>query len=292
MLAVGPFAGYCNAPASMPTPAVAPRRPQPHVGGAPNAGFTRSSSHSYNNRRSDHYGRAHPFPPNSGGAFRRPREVPASAFRLEAHRSVSSTTEARASSGGGRVGTRLNRPTGGRGRGERYGSDGGGGPRNTTPKGGARVTKREQAAAAADWRDAGLDGKSRSFLFVKEIKAIPKWNGVKVIKVLEEAHRLSGGRDEADRGTGAGTGGSDGGSGGGGRDPKRLQMTSFMYNACISHMSMCGRWQEALQVLDLMREVDFPPDEFCVTAAITACGRAGQWQKSLDVSFSSFGLYC
>ena len=154
------------------------------------------------------------------------------------------------------------------------------------------MTKREQAAAAADWRDAGLDGKSRSFLFVKEIKAIPKWNGVKVIKVLEEAHRLSGGRDEADRGTGAGTGGSDGGSGGGGRDPKRLQMTSFMYNACISHMSMCGRWQEALQVLDLMREVDFPPDEFCVTAAITACGRAGQWQKSLDVSFSSFGLYC
>lgn len=129
--------------------------------------------------------------------------------------------------------------------------------------GGGRQKKAHLApeSASATWRNAGLDGKNRSFLFVKEIKAIPKWNGAKVMRVLEEAQRL-------------------GDSGG----PKRLKMTSFMYNACISHMATCGRWQEALRVLDIMRAADFPPDEFCVTAAITACGKAGRWRESLDVS--------
>lgn len=202
---------------------------------------------------------------------RRPSREVSSAVRLTAHRSSGvAATEARPGVVG-RVGTRRpNRPGGGGGRGGRSGSYGGSGlgggnrPKPRAIKKERATVKKSAPPGVTDWRNAELDGKSRSFLFVKEVKAIPKWNGAKVLRLLKEAQRVRS-SFVPQPGT------------------KQLEMTSFMYNACISHMSMCGRWEEALQVLDLMRTWECPPDEFCVTAAITACGRAGKWQESLDV---------
>ncbi|CAM9317114.1 unnamed protein product [Pylaiella littoralis] len=202
-----------------------------------------------------------PTTSSDGVTLRTPPREASSAVRLPAHRSSSVATEARLGILG-RVGTRLDRPSGGRGRNASYGSG--------SDSGKPRAGKKERATKVTppditDWRNGKLDGKSRSFLFVKEIKAIPKWNGAKVMRVLKEARQLSTVAAAPQPGA------------------KKLEMTSFMYNACISHMSRCGRWEEALQVLDLMRTWKVPQDEFCVTAAITACGRAGQWQKSLDL---------
>ncbi|CAM9959516.1 unnamed protein product, partial [Ectocarpus sp. 8 AP-2014] len=87
----------------------------------------------------------------------------------------------------------------------------------------------------------------------------------------------------------------------------------YMYNACITALARCGRWRQALAILDHMRftanaaeaaaatalEADpaagidggaamlppapaaVRPDVFSYSAAITACGNCGEWRRAL-----------
>lgn len=80
------------------------------------------------------------------------------------------------------------------------------------------------------------------------------------------------------------------------------------YNACITALARCGRWRQALAVLDYMRHtanavesrqkagsdvaegvpvkspalpIAVRPDVFSYSAAITACGNCGEWRRAL-----------
>lgn len=75
--------------------------------------------------------------------------------------------------------------------------------------------------------------------------------------------------------------------------------SKYRCNACITALARCGRWRQALDVLDGMRRAAaeayangdlgagpkgrelIVPDVFSYSAAITACGNAGQRRRAL-----------
>lgn len=85
--------------------------------------------------------------------------------------------------------------------------------------------------------------------------------------------------------------------------PRSEPMTVYMYTACITAMSSCRRWREALEILDRMMaaaaaagEEDeggdrgggegLTPNLNTMSAVITACGRCGQGKAALEVCIS------
>lgn len=86
--------------------------------------------------------------------------------------------------------------------------------------------------------------------------------------------------------------------------PRSEPMTVYMYTACITAMSSCRRWREALGVLDRMMAAaaaavtaegegrggggggGLTPNLNTMSAVITACGRCGQGKAALEVCIS------
>lgn len=60
-------------------------------------------------------------------------------------------------------------------------------------------------------------------------------------------------------------------------------VTVYMYGACITHMARCYKYQEAIDILHRMRDMGVSPNEYCVSGALHACGRAGKWQLCLKL---------
>ena len=60
-------------------------------------------------------------------------------------------------------------------------------------------------------------------------------------------------------------------------------MTVYMYTACVTSLSKCGRWREALETLDRMTAAGITPTSHAISATITACGKGGQAQAGLDL---------
>lgn len=60
-------------------------------------------------------------------------------------------------------------------------------------------------------------------------------------------------------------------------------VTVYMYGACITHMARCYKYQEAIDILYRMRDRGVLPNEYCVSSALHACGRAGKWQLCLKL---------
>ncbi len=74
--------------------------------------------------------------------------------------------------------------------------------------------------------------------------------------------------------------------------PRPEPMTVYMYTACITAMSKCKRWKEALDLLDRMLAAaaaagegggGLTPNLNTMSAVITACGRCGQGKAALEV---------
>ena len=72
--------------------------------------------------------------------------------------------------------------------------------------------------------------------------------------------------------------------------PRPEPMTVYMYTACITAMSKCKRWREALAVLDRMLAAAaegggerLTPNVNTMSAVITACGRCGRGKEALEV---------
>lgn len=77
--------------------------------------------------------------------------------------------------------------------------------------------------------------------------------------------------------------------------PRPEPMTVYMYTACITAMSKCKRWKEALGLLDRMLAAaaaagegggGLTPNLNTMSAVITACGRCGQGKAALEVNLS------
>lgn len=50
-------------------------------------------------------------------------------------------------------------------------------------------------------------------------------------------------------------------------------------------------WKKALDVLEDMKQNGVIPNDFTYSAAITACGNGGQWERALDlIDKASFAL--
>ena len=58
-------------------------------------------------------------------------------------------------------------------------------------------------------------------------------------------------------------------------------MSVYMYGTCISAMSKCGRWREALEMVDRMMARGVAPNAYAVSAAIRACGGALRWKEAV-----------
>ncbi|CAJ1380670.1 unnamed protein product [Effrenium voratum] len=56
-----------------------------------------------------------------------------------------------------------------------------------------------------------------------------------------------------------------------------------MYGAAIGALSRCGRWQEALGMLDELAECELEPNAAVYGAAVHSCKRHGRWQESLQL---------
>lgn len=67
-------------------------------------------------------------------------------------------------------------------------------------------------------------------------------------------------------------------------DAASVESLSLAANAaCLSHISRCARWKEALEVLDRFRAAASTPDEVCVGAMLRACNQAGHRRRTLEL---------
>lgn len=111
--------------------------------------------------------------------------------------------------------------------------------------------------------------KSRSMSFVKKMKDIPRGEWERALRVLGEAELLEA--RIAKETTGAVTG-SDGAG-----------VTLFMYSSCLRVLATNCRWREALGVLEQMQAAGLSPDQYCLAAALEACVKARQVERSLKL---------
>jgi pentatricopeptide repeat domain-containing protein 1 len=63
----------------------------------------------------------------------------------------------------------------------------------------------------------------------------------------------------------------------------KFQPNQISYNAAISACEKAGEWQQALTLLSLMPEVMVVPNEITYNAAISACEKGYQWQLALNL---------
>lgn len=67
-------------------------------------------------------------------------------------------------------------------------------------------------------------------------------------------------------------------------------MAGEAYATCLMYMAHSLRWREALGILDHVRAFGITPDVKSVSAALNACGQAGEWQRYACV-LSIAGMY-
>eukprot|EP00967_Tisochrysis_lutea_P006245 scaffold7418_cov31-Tisochrysis_lutea.AAC.3 len=58
---------------------------------------------------------------------------------------------------------------------------------------------------------------------------------------------------------------------------------TITYSAAISACDKAGEWTRALQLLRRMQTEGVPPDLIIFNAAIGACARAGEWQRAVSL---------
>lgn len=58
-----------------------------------------------------------------------------------------------------------------------------------------------------------------------------------------------------------------------------LNFILFSHVGC----SKAKLWRKALHFLDEMRTMGVTPNEYTYSAAISACGNGGKWEKALDL---------
>lgn len=56
-------------------------------------------------------------------------------------------------------------------------------------------------------------------------------------------------------------------------------MVGEAYATCLNYMSHSLRWREALGILDHIRAFGVTPNAKSVSAALNACGQAGEWER-------------
>lgn len=66
-------------------------------------------------------------------------------------------------------------------------------------------------------------------------------------------------------------------------DPNR-KVSKRMYEGCIAGLSVGGRWEDAIGVLEKLQAAGLTPDSRCVTAAIRACARSRPPRWGMAVS--------
>lgn len=59
-----------------------------------------------------------------------------------------------------------------------------------------------------------------------------------------------------------------------------LYFFQYCYNAAISACGKSGQWQRSKELLVVMRERGVPPDLISYNSAIDACGKGGRWVGS------------
>lgn len=159
--------------------------------------------------------------------------------------------------------------------------------------------------ASAQREGVTVEALSRSRAFVAKIKSLPKfgtWETVlrELAKAEKEEARVrqreeeaaaaaaeeEGSREEGQGLQQKGQGGDDAaglGSAGGGNERKkkarRAAMAGEAYATCLMYMSHSLRWREALGILDHVRAFGITPDVKSVSAALNACGLAGEWER-------------
>ena len=55
---------------------------------------------------------------------------------------------------------------------------------------------------------------------------------------------------------------------------------------CFIFVIACAKartWEDAMKIMDDMRENNILPNQYTYSAAITACGNCGEWKQSLDL---------
>lgn len=140
-----------------------------------------------------------------------------------------------------------------------------------------------------------MEALARSRAFVAEIKSLPKcgtWQTVlrELAKAETEEARYrrregaavrgkegSQGRQDGDAAAGGSTSSSSGG--GGGINKTRVAMAGDAYATCLMYMAHSLRWKEALGILDHIRAFGVTPCVKSVSAALNACGQAGEWER-------------
>ena len=61
-----------------------------------------------------------------------------------------------------------------------------------------------------------------------------------------------------------------------------LRVSIFLFNAAISACGKGGQWQRALELLEEMGREGVERDTITYSATISACKKGGQWQRALD----------
>lgn len=63
--------------------------------------------------------------------------------------------------------------------------------------------------------------------------------------------------------------------------------TQYCYNAAISACGKSGQWHQSKELLSTMRDRGVPPDLISYNSAIDACGKGGRWDGNGAVPFLS-----
>lgn len=111
--------------------------------------------------------------------------------------------------------------------------------------------------------------KSRSMGFVKKMKNIPRGDWEGALRALGKAERVEARIAKEMPGVVAGTDGAG--------------LTLFMYSSCLRVLATNRKWREALGVLGRMQAAGLSPDQYCLAAALEACAKAGQSERSLEL---------
>lgn len=58
-----------------------------------------------------------------------------------------------------------------------------------------------------------------------------------------------------------------------------VALSMFMYSSCIRYVGKCRRWEEAVGILQSIRDQGRVPDSYCLNDTVNACAIAGKWRK-------------
>jgi pentatricopeptide repeat protein len=62
-----------------------------------------------------------------------------------------------------------------------------------------------------------------------------------------------------------------------------VRRDSFTYSSAIGTCGAVGRWEEAISLIQTMKNDDARPNRVAYTSAISACARASQWDSAKEL---------